>query len=84
MRLYYSIKFFFKSLKSNFFVNICMFILLPMIMLFFMDNISKSEFESPNITSVISINIIDNDNTPSSRQFIDYIENNYSELFKTR
>lgn len=81
MRLYYSIKFFFKSLKSNLFMNICSFILLPMIMLFFMDNISKNQFESPNITSVISINIIDNDNSSSSKQFIDYIKNNCSELF---
>ena len=81
MRLYYSIKFFFKSLKSNLFMNICSFILLPMIMLFFLDNINKSQFESLNITSVISINIIDNDSSSSSKQFIDYIKNNCSELF---
>lgn len=81
MRLYYSIKFFFKSLKSNLFMNICSFILLPMIMLFFLDNIGKSQFESPNITTVININIIDNDNSSSSKQFIDYLKNNCNELF---
>ena len=81
MRLYYSIKFFFKSLKNNFFVNICMFILLPIILALFMNNIAKSAFESPNITEIININFVDNDNTPSSSQLINYIETNYSELF---
>lgn len=81
MRLYYSIKCFFKSLKSNFVANICMFILLPIILALFMNNIAKSAFESPNIVEIININLVDNDKTSSSGQLIDYIETNYSELF---
>ena len=82
MKLYGSLKIFFKALKSNFLINLSYFLILPLALAFFMGMIEEKLYESPIKTDPVSITIVDNDNSTYSGYFKDFCKNNLSEVVK--
>lgn len=82
MRLFYSIKFFFKTLKNTFFINLFSFLILPLAMSLFLINIGKVQFQSLNKSEVTPIIISDNDKSDSSKSFVSFIDKDLNKLFE--
>lgn len=82
MRLFYTIKYFFKSLKSNLLANLFSFLVLPLGMAWLFGMLANTGFQNPNVVEVIPITISDKDNSTYSKSLISFIENDLSTLFK--
>lgn len=84
MRLLYTIKYFFKSLKSNLLVNLLYFLVLPLVMTIFMSSMLDMEFTNPIVTEVSPIFITDNDKTTLSKSLSSFINSDLKSLFKIK
>lgn len=80
MKLYGSLKIFFKALKSGFLLNLAYFLILPLALAFFMGTIEEKLYENPIKTDPVLITIVDHDNSTYSAYFKDFCENNLSEI----
>ncbi len=79
-KLYGSIKFFFKSLKSTFLINLAYFLIFPLALAFFFGMIEQKIYENPIKVDPVPITLIDKDNSTYSRYFKDYIKNDLGEI----
>lgn len=82
MRLFYSIKFFFKNLKSTFIMNLFSFLILPLAMSLLFINIGETQFQNLNKSSITPIVISDNDKSGSSKSFVNFIDKDLGKLFE--
>lgn len=81
MKLLYTIKYFFKSLKSNLLVNFLYFLVLPLALTIFISASLDSEFKNPIITKASNIYITDKDNSDLSKALNKFIDSDLSDLF---
>ncbi|MBO3443610.1 ABC transporter permease [Clostridium sp. CCUG 7971] len=82
MRFFYTIKFFFKGLKSNLLLNLFSFLILPLGLSWLFGMMGKMEFQNPNIVEVTPIVMTDKDNSTYSKSLVNFIENDLNTLFK--
>jgi len=80
MKIYISIKTFFKGIKNNFIMYIATLLLLPLFLAGFMGTITDSMFKSPADIEKFNVNIVDKDNTTYSENLKNYIKNDLNGL----
>ncbi|GAA0228600.1 ABC transporter permease [Metaclostridioides mangenotii] len=80
MKIYISIKTFFKGIKNNFIMYIVTLLLLPLFLAGFMGAITDGMFKNPADIEKFNVNIVDKNNTAYSENLKNYIKNDLNGL----